>query len=129
MMTMAASIEARTPFMDLKLAEFAASLPEDWRIRGRVTKRIVRDALGPRLPEAVIKRPKNGFRMPVAEWFRGALKEPFRDFLLSADAVTADYLDRTEVSRLASEHAESRRDHDKTLWALFSLEVFLREFF
>jgi len=129
MMTMAASIEARAPFMDVKLAEFAASVPEEWRIRGRVTKRIVRDALGPRLPEAVIKRPKNGFKVPVAEWFRGALKEPFRDFLLSADAVTADYLDRTEVSRLASEHAESRRDHDKTLWALFSLEAFLREFF
>src|SRR5690606_15990832 len=91
MMTMAASIEGRAPFMDVALAEYAASLPESWRIRGMVTKRIVRRALGPRLPEAVIRRKKNGFRMPVGAWFRGPLRDPFQDLLLGPDAITRDY--------------------------------------
>ena len=128
-MTMAASIEGRAPFMDVKLAEYAASLPESWRIKGLTTKRIVREALQPRLPEAVIKRPKNGFRLPVGDWFRGPLREPFADLLLGADSISANYLDRGAVQRLAKDHAESRQNNDKTLWALFALETFLREFF
>lgn len=128
-MTMAASIEARTPFMDIRLAEFAASLPEKWRIRGRVTKRIVREALAPRLPESVLTRPKNGFRMPVTEWFRGPLREPFQDLLLGADSVSGAYLDRDLVARTIESHASGRQNHDKTLWALYALETFLREYF
>lgn len=128
-MTMAASIEARTPFMDVPLAEFASTLPDEWRIKGNVTKRIVREALGPRLPEAVLNRPKNGFRMPVTEWFQGILREQSQDILLGADSISGTYLDRSNVSRLLDEHASGRQNHDKTLWALFSLETFLREFF
>ena len=129
MMTMAASIEGRTPFMDVRLAEWASSLPQNWRIQGRTTKRIVREALNPRLPDAVIKRPKNGFKLPVTQWFRGPLREPFRDMLLGHDAITSDYLDQAAISKLADDHAEGRADHDKTLWALYALETFLKEFF
>jgi asparagine synthase (glutamine-hydrolysing) len=129
MMTMAASIEARTPFMDVKLAEFASTLPDSWRIGGRVTKRIVREALGPRLPKAVLTRQKNGFRMPVAEWFCGPLRDPARALLLGSDSISGTYLNRAVVGRLLDEHADKRRNHDKTLWALFALETFLREFF
>jgi asparagine synthase (glutamine-hydrolysing) len=129
MMTMAASLEARAPFMDVRLADFAASLPDTWRISGRTTKRVVREALGTRLPQEVINRPKIGFRMPVAEWFRGPLEEPFRDLVLGRDAVTAPLLDRMAIARLFEEHSSGARDHDKTLWSLFALETFLREFF
>jgi asparagine synthase (glutamine-hydrolysing) len=129
MMTMAASIEARAPFMDVRLAEFASTLPDDCRIKGKVTKRIVREALGPRLPRSVVTRPKNGFRMPVTEWFRGPLRDPARELLLASDSVSGAYLDRAKVELLLSEHAAGRREHDKTLWALFALETFLREFF
>ncbi len=128
-MTMAASVEARTPFMDVKLAEFASSLPEHWRIRGKVTKRIVREALSPRLPAAVLTRKKIGFRMPVAEWFRGSLKEQYRERLLAGDSVAANYLDRGMLGSLLNEHVEGRANHEKTLWSLFTLETFLREFF
>ncbi len=128
-MTMAASIEARAPFMDIRLAEYAASLPDHWRIKGRTTKRIVREALRPRLPEAVLRRPKNGFRMPVAAWFRGPLRDEFNDLLLGRDAVTRNHLERATVVRYAEDHASGRRDHSKTLWSLFALETFLREFF
>lgn len=128
-MTMAASIEARAPFMDIRLAEYASSLPEQWRIKGRVTKRIVREALRPRLPGAVLRRPKNGFRMPVGAWFRGPLRAQFHDLLLGPDALTRDYFDRRELLRYAEEHANGSVDHSKTLWSLFALETFLQEFF
>jgi asparagine synthase (glutamine-hydrolysing) len=128
-MTMAASIEGRAPFMDIRLAEYASSLPQEWRIKGRMTKRIVREALRPRLPDAVIRRPKNGFRMPVSAWFRGPLREPFNDLLLGPGAITRDYLDPVAIRRLMEEHGSGRHDHAKTLWALFALETFLGEFF
>ena len=128
-MTMAASIEGRAPFMDIRLAEYAASLPEHWRIRGRTTKRILREAMRSRIPEAVLTRPKIGFRMPVAAWFRGPLKEPFHDLLLGPGAITGDLLDRHAVRRLIDDHTSGRADHAKTLWALYALETFLREFF
>ncbi|MBD9374396.1 asparagine synthase (glutamine-hydrolyzing) [Rhizobium sp. ARZ01] len=128
-MTMAASIEGRAPFMDIRLAEYASSLPEEWRIKGRTTKRIVREALAPRLPEAVLRRPKNGFRMPVSAWFRGQLREPFNEIVLGSGAITRDYLDPDAIRRLMSDHSSGRRDHAKTLWALFALETFLCEFF
>jgi asparagine synthase (glutamine-hydrolysing) len=129
MMTMAASIEARAPFMDIRLAEFASTLPDSCRIKGRITKRIVREALGPRLPQSVLSRRKNGFRMPVAEWFRGPLRDPARELLLASDSISGPYLDRAAIGLLLDQHATGRHDHDKTLWALFALETFLREFF
>ena len=129
MMTMAASIEARTPFMDVKLAEFSATLPDSWRIQGRTTKRIVREALRPRIPDAVLGRPKNGFRMPVTEWFQGPLHDPFRDLLTGPDTIAGQYLDRAELDRYLSTHRSGAVNRDKTLWSLFALETFLREFF
>jgi asparagine synthase (glutamine-hydrolysing) len=129
MMTMAASIEARAPFMDVRLAEFASTLPDTCRIKGKITKRIVREALGPRLPRSVLTRPKNGFRMPVTQWFRGPLRDPARELLLASDSISGAYLDRAIIGRFLNEHATGQQDHDKTLWALFALETFLREFF
>jgi asparagine synthase (glutamine-hydrolysing) len=128
-MTMAASIEGRAPFMDIRLAEFAARLPDRWRVQGRVSKRIVREALCPRLPQAVINRRKNGFRMPVTDWFRGPLIEPFRDLVMGPDSICGLYIDRTEIGRLLDAHASGHENHDKALWSLFALETFLREFF
>ena len=128
-MTMAASIEARAPFMDVRLAEFASTLPDSCRIKGGITKRIVREALGPRLPQSVLTRRKNGFRMPVTEWFRGPLRDPARELLLTSDSITGPYLDRATVRLYLDEHATGQQNHEKTLWALFALETFLREFF
>jgi asparagine synthase (glutamine-hydrolysing) len=128
-MTMAASIEGRAPFMDIRLAEYAASMPETWRIRGRTTKRIVREALRQRIPQAVLNRRKIGFRMPVSAWFRGPLREPFHDLLLDSGAVTGGLLDQEALRRMFDEHSTGQADHSKALWALYALETFLREFF
>ena len=123
---MAASIEART-FMDVKAAEFA-STPMVGALGSR-HQGIVREAMAPRLPKAVLTRQKNGFRMPVTEWFCGPLREPARALLLGQDSISGTYLNRATVGRLLDEHAQRSANHDKTLWSLFALETFLREFF
>lgn len=128
-MTMAASVEARTPFMDTKLSEFASSLPQRWRLNGFKTKYIVRAALSSRLPETVIHRPKNGFRLPVAHWFRNRLADELTEMLSSSDSVMGNFVDRKQVEILTQEHASGDQNHEKTLWMFYALEVFLREFF
>ncbi len=128
-MTMAASIEGRAPFMDVRLAQFAASLPDQWKLHGLTTKRIAREAMRTRLPAAVLQRPKNGFRMPVASWFRGPLRQQFNDLLMGPDAITRDFIDQSVLQRYALQHAGGQQDHSKILWSLFTLEIFLREFF
>ncbi len=128
-MTMAASIEGRAPFMDIRLAEFATSLPESWRIQGRTTKRILRTAMQSRVPDAVLKRRKIGFRMPVDTWFRGELNHQLTDLISSQGSVASDYLDKSLIISLADEHRTGKADHSKTLWAIYALETFLQEFF
>ena len=128
-MTMAASIEGRAPFMDVRLAEFAASLPENWKLKGKTTKRIVREALRSRLPDAILQRPKNGFRMPVADWFRGPLCGQFKDLLMGPDAISRDFIDRSVLTQYGARHASGQQDNSRILWSLFTLEIFLREFF
>src|SRR6185369_3826958 len=99
-MTMAASIEARVPFLDHELAAFVSSLPDRFRIRGRCTKWILRAAAAHLLPERILKRPKVGFRVPVNKWFRG----PMRDFLMShlqgASSMTRAYFDPKVLDKI-----------------------------
>ena len=89
----------------------------------------MREALRPRIPDEVIRRPKNGFRLPVGAWFKGDLRQPFNELLLGSGAVSRDYLDAGEIRRISDEHASGQKDHAKTLWALYAMEMFLREFF
>jgi asparagine synthase (glutamine-hydrolysing) len=128
-MTMAASIEARAPYMDTRLAAFSATLPDEWRVQGGVGKRIIRAAMADRLPSFVLERPKIGFRLPVADWFRRDLAADFRERLLDTRSVSSEWIDRDAVRALFEGHGASRANHDKTLWALYALEVFLAEFF
>ncbi|MGH8326995.1 MAG: asparagine synthase (glutamine-hydrolyzing), partial [Steroidobacteraceae bacterium] len=90
-MTMAASLEARMPFMDHELAAFVSRLPDDWRVRGRTTKRILREAMRRVLPASILERPKIGFRVPVNEWFRGSMRGYLSDHLLGPESRTREY--------------------------------------
>src|SRR5439155_21515477 len=74
-MTMAASIEARVPFLDHRLAEYVSTLPDEARVRGLRTKWILREAVKKILPARILKRPKVGFRVPVIQWFRNEMRE------------------------------------------------------
>jgi asparagine synthase (glutamine-hydrolysing) len=126
--TMAASIEARMPFMDTELAALAARLPDRWRIRGFVQKYILRRLMRDRLPGEILGRPKVGFRVPINEWFRESMRAFVRDHLTGPGALASEICDRREVDRVLTEHEDGRQNHEKLIWALLNLELFQRQF-
>ncbi|MEZ5541463.1 MAG: asparagine synthase (glutamine-hydrolyzing) [Pseudomonadota bacterium] len=127
-MTMAASLEARMPFMDHELATFVSALPDRMRVRGRTTKWLLREAMKRLLPAQILERPKVGFRVPVNEWLRGPMKHYLYDHLTGTDSRTAGYYHRTELERILSEHVGGRQNHEKLLWCLLNLELWHREY-
>ncbi len=125
-MTMAASIEARMPFMDTELAEFISALPDNQRIRGRQTKWILRQAMEQILPPSTLQRPKVGFRVPVNEWFQGDLGAYLVDLVLGPKSCTRDYYRPEILRRRIDEHRSARQNHEKLLWSILNLELFHR---
>lgn len=127
-MTMAASVEARMPFMDHKLAEFVSKLPDKFRVRGRQTKWILREAMKQMLPSEILNRAKVGFRVPVNEWFRGSMRDYLYDHLTGTDSRTARYYNTKVLNRLLTEHMSGKSNHEKILWSLLVLEIWHREY-
>ena len=127
-MTMAASIEARMPFMDHRLLDFVSVLPDHWRVRGTQTKWILRDAMRRVLPATILQRRKVGFRVPVNEWFRGPLKGLVLQSLCSPASRTRAYFDTVKLDALVLAHLDGRQNHEKLIWALVNLEVLHQEY-
>ncbi|WP_177419453.1 asparagine synthase (glutamine-hydrolyzing) [endosymbiont of Lamellibrachia barhami] len=127
-MTMAASLEARMPFMDHNLAAYISSLPDDCRIRNGTTKWLLREGMKQILPESILERPKVGFRVPVNEWFQGPMRDYLCDHILSADSRTAAYFNRPVLERYVNDHVNGVQNHEKLLWALLNLEIWHREY-
>jgi asparagine synthase (glutamine-hydrolysing) len=127
-MSMAASIESRVPFLDHKLVEFTARLPERLRLRGWTTKYVLRRSMSGILPEAIIKRRKMGFPVPLAAWFRGPFRPVIEDYVLSERAAARGLFDETFVRTLVAEHQSGARNHTERLWALVNFEMWMRQF-
>jgi asparagine synthase (glutamine-hydrolysing) len=127
-MTMAASIESRVPFLDHELAGYVSSLPDSYRVKGMKTKWILRQAGRKLIPDAILDRPKVGFRVPVNEWFQGPLKEYLNDHLRSAGSMTRDYYDHQVLDRMLDDHMGGKQNHEKLLWALLNLEIWHRQY-
>lgn len=127
-MTMAASLEARMPFMDQELAAYVSSLPDNYRIRGLTSKWLLREAMRRVLPAAILERPKVGFRVPVNEWFRGPMKSFLQDHLTGPGSLTAGYYHHATLKKILSEHFNGRQNHEKLLWCLLNLEIWHREY-
>jgi asparagine synthase (glutamine-hydrolysing) len=128
-MSMAASIESRVPFLDHKLVEFCASLPEHMKLRGATTKYILRESMKGLLPQAILSRPKMGFPVPIGAWFRGAFRDVVDEYVLSERAVSRGILDAGFVRSLVRRHQEGGEDHSERLWALVNFEIWQRQFF
>ena len=122
-MSMAASIESRVPFLDHKLVEFACSLPDEWKLSGWTTKRVLRESMKGVLPESILNRPKMGFPVPFAAWTRGAWNGIVRDVLLDRRSRERGIIDPPAVDRLLRDHAEGRTDGGDRLWSLLNLEL------
>ena len=127
-MTMAASIEARVPFLDHELAAFVSSLPDRYRIRGLRSKWILREAGKQLLPERILTRPKVGFRVPINEWFRGNMRDYLLDHLQSDSSITRTYYRAPVLDKMLAEHLNGRQNHEKLLWSLLNLEIWHRQY-
>lgn len=122
--TMAWSLEARSPWLDYRLAELAAGLPAEWKIAGLQGKYIFKKTLEPLLPAEILWRPKMGFVMPLKEWFRGELRPVFeREVLEGPDT---GLIERGEARRLFEEHLSGRHNRDRHLWYLLVLQLWAR---
>ena len=125
--SMAASLEARAPFLDHELAEFAAAIPFNLKLKGSRTKHILKEAAHGLLPPEIIDRKKHGFGVPLGAWLRRDMT-PMRELLLSRRARERGLLEISVVERLIAEHEAGARDHNRPLWALLTLEEWHRQF-
>mgnify|MGYP001213380148 CR=1 FL=1 len=120
--SMAVSLEAREPLLDHRLIEFAASLPERMRVRGRTGKYLLKKAMRRYLPSDVLYRPKQGFVTPIAEWFRGPLAREAQGIATSAALARTGWFDTARLAGLAEAHRAGRADHSRLLWQLLMLD-------
>jgi asparagine synthase (glutamine-hydrolysing) len=124
--SMAHGLELRSPFLDTALVEFAAGLPDRFRHRGRTLKWILKRAFPDLLPPVIARRGKWGFGVPLPLWFRTHWKRFFEARVLAQDARLMEHLRRDPVEGLWREHQSGQVDHGHALWALLTLETWLR---
>jgi asparagine synthase (glutamine-hydrolysing) len=127
-MSMANSLEVRSPLLDHRVIEFAATVPSEWKYRGRTSKYLLKRYLDGQVPASAVYRPKRGFEIPVAAWLRGPLAPLVEDLLLSPRARGRGYFRAAAVGRLWRQHRAGVRDHATRLWALMMLELWHRAF-
>ncbi len=126
--SMAVSLEVRAPFLDPRVAEFAASLPSNYKLRGRKTKYILKKAVRELLPPFVTRRGKKGFGVPVAEWLKEKLRPLARDLLSPERVRRAGVFNPTYIARLQDEHERGVANHRKLLWTLLMFELWHESF-
>jgi asparagine synthase (glutamine-hydrolysing) len=126
--TMAVSLEARSPFLDHHVIEFAASLPEHFKLRGLTKKYLLKRVLRQLLPSENLDRRKMGFGVPIGHWFRGSLESFVREALLSEKALNRGLFKPEAVQRLVEQHVSGAQNHEHRLWTLLMLELWFQRF-
>ncbi len=121
--SMMASLEWRVPLLNNDLVEYATRLPLNLKLRGMRSKFLFKRALRGLLPASILNRPKKGFGIPVAHWFRGPLKEQMLSVLSPERMARKGFFDPAAVALLIRDHLEGRRDNRKQLWTLFAFEL------
>jgi asparagine synthase (glutamine-hydrolysing) len=127
-MSMANSLEARVPFLDLELMKFVERIPPSLKIKGRVRKYILKQAVSKWIPDEVINRRKIGFATPVDQWFRGEWRDEIHDRLLSAGSGCRTYLNSQTLEKILEEHYAGREDHKRLLFSLMTFEIWHEQF-
>jgi asparagine synthase (glutamine-hydrolysing) len=127
--SMAVSLEVRVPLLDHRFVEFAATLPAEWKLSGKVGKFILKRSLGRLLPPATFTRPKAGFNLPIGEWFRGPLKDFAHDKLMGGRGIASTGLFRPKtIESLWRSHQSGIRNHSQPLFALLSFALWYDKF-
>ena len=127
-MAMAASIEGRSPFLDHKVVEWSARVPDQFKIRGRSGKYLLKKAFAKELPESILGRRKQGFGIPVGAWFRGPLHDWAKQLLVAHDSSLQHWFDQKTLNAILEEHRLGRVDHGKRLYALTMLALWNKQF-
>jgi asparagine synthase (glutamine-hydrolysing) len=127
-MTMANGLELRVPFLDHKLVEFAATLPDNLKLKRSTGKYLLRRAMKNVLPDQIINRPKKGFPVPTESWLRGELKEFVHDTLLGSDAACHSYMDVRVIQRIVNEHERGTENRRQEIWTLLIFEIWHKLF-
>ena len=122
-MSMAASLEARVPFLDLELMALAESIPASLKIRRLNQKVILKRAMTDWLPQDVLRRKKVGFSTPVDEWFRGEMRSLVQDRLLDPTSACRAFFRPNVINRMIREHETGRHDHKRILFSLLTFEI------
>jgi asparagine synthase (glutamine-hydrolysing) len=123
--SMANSLEVRSPFLDHRLVEWAATLPAGLKLHRGTGKYILKRALEPLLPKSILYRAKQGFSMPIADWFRGPLQARLRRLISSPPLLDSGCFVPRELERLIRDHEQGRHDHSAILWLALVFEAFL----
>jgi asparagine synthase (glutamine-hydrolysing) len=123
--SMAASLEARSPFLDYRIAEFAAALPLRMKQRGRKRKYLIEKAFRDILPQSVFSREKKGFGVPLADWFRGSWQKIAIEKIIEGAAVKEGYLEKESVERMLNEHVSLRSDCSYAIFAMLVFAIWL----
>ena len=124
--SMAHSLEVREPLMDHVLVEWLATLPSSLKIKGQESKYLLKKSMESHLPEDVLYRPKMGFAVPLARWFRGPLKNRVREALLGPRLAGTEMFSETCLRRIVADHESGSRDYSAPIWTLLMFEAFLR---
>lgn len=125
-MSMASGIEARVPFLDHKLVEYAAGLPPQYKARGTKTKILLKTLAERYIPREAIYRKKVGFTVPLGPWFKGPLRGMVEKLLLGEQAMGRGYFRPEAVQSVVRDHLDGRVDRGKSLWSLLALELWHR---
>lgn len=120
-LTMASSVEARVPFLDHQLVEFAMSVPAREKIRDGIGKHLVKRAVSDLLPEDLVWRPKQGFGTPVSQWFRGELGDQLQRQLDHSRLNELGYFNRDRIQLLLDQHRSGRAERSFQLWNVLNL--------
>jgi len=125
--SMAVSLETRVPILDHRVAEVAARIPLEMKVRGRTGKHILRELLYRHAPRELFDRPKAGFAIPVGHWIKGPLR-PWAEDLLDPQQMAADgWFDPAIVQRRWRDHVEGRSDSTPAIWAILMFQAWQRE--
>jgi asparagine synthase (glutamine-hydrolysing) len=127
-MSMANSLEVRSPLLDYTLVEYMATLPVSFKLRGAISKYILRKVAGRYLPASVLTKRKQGFAIPKDRWFQKELRTFAEELLLERRTIARGYFDERAMRRLLGHHASGRRDYSTWIWCLIVLEMWFRTF-
>jgi asparagine synthase (glutamine-hydrolysing) len=124
--SMAHSLEVREPLMDHPLLEWLASLPSSMKLKGGEGKYLLKRTMEPHLPRDILYRPKMGFAVPLAKWFRGPLRPRVREALLGSGLADTGFFNTKYLAHMVQAHESGLRDYSVALWRLLMFQAFLR---